>query len=998
MLFHVESGVNPKKSFTNVIMSMLLGLVAASFNLRPSLKKYLKTEEGWLNFTAGITTESGSVACAIEFNDGKARVLKSIPEFSDVVLVFKSDAVVKKLLAATPTDQIFMLLKSELRVRGNMGYLNIFFFLLSLLMNKKQIKQMKKERTTSKKALLKSAPEKRKDLSDEFLSRKNKRLKSRNVDPYVRYLDDPYLSEFSIEHFPRLKKFLDMHFTIIPEVCPELPSLITKWHKLNGFETDKDGKPWVPVLRKAHAYKYLMENRKPIIAGDSLLAGTTTSREVGCVVYPEGSGTLIWNELFTLPYRTYNPFNISEETRQLLHFEVFPYWNQRNFREWVREKYNNPLCQQIDERYALYFSWKQATISHTIPDFPKILRLGTSGMIEEIRREMEKDENDEEKAATKQAMILTLEGLTAYSKNLAAQATRDAAAETDPNRKEELEGLSKACTQVVEKPARTLYEAVNSMWITWVGLHMESMNAGLSLGRLDQWLQPYFLADIEKIASPEDRAKYTRDTIELIGHFYMRCTDHFPLTPDIANFYFGGSSSDQAITLGGVTPDGQDAVNDMTYIFLKVTEMLSIRDPNMNARFTPDINSDTYLKRLCEVNLITAATPSMHNDKAMFAALSPMGYDIRDIRNWSATGCVEPTLSGKHISHTNMQMMNMVAALEMALNNGWHPLTDWKIGPDTGIIERGDFKSFDDFFNAFTKQFKFIIDQSIEYNHMLAEAHQYIRPTPLLSSLIEGCIDKGKDVTKGGALYNSSGTAIVGLADVTDSLMVIKKLVYDEKKVTFADLKKAVDTNFEKDPALLALVRKKVPLFGSGSDEAVTMANRIAEWSHNYYDAIPHYRGGKYTTGFWSMSQHVAFGTLSGALPSGRQRGKPFTPGLTPQPFASQSLLDNIRDVAKLDPVNLNNNIAFNVKVVPSASDSQEKTVHDMFSYVKTYFGLGGMQMQMNAVTSAMLKDAMAHPENYRNLIVRISGYNAYFVTLNSDMQMELIERAEYRI
>ncbi len=388
MLFHVESGVNPKKSFTNVIMSMLLGLVAASFNLRPSLKKYLKTEEGWLNFTAGITTESGSVACAIEFNDGKARVLKSIPEFSDVVLVFKSDAVVKKLLAATPTDQIFMLLKSELRVRGNMGYLNIFFFLLSLLMNKKQIKQMKKERTTSKKALLKSAPEKRKDLSDEFLSRKNKRLKSRNVDPYVRYLDDPYLSEFSIEHFPRLKKFLDMHFTIIPEVCPELPSLITKWHKLNGFETDKDGKPWVPVLRKAHAYKYLMENRKPIIAGDSLLAGTTTSREVGCVVYPEGSGTLIWNELFTLPYRTYNPFNISEETRQLLHFEVFPYWNQRNFREWVREKYNNPLCQQIDERYALYFSWKQATISHTIPDFPKILRLGTSGMIEQIRRQM----------------------------------------------------------------------------------------------------------------------------------------------------------------------------------------------------------------------------------------------------------------------------------------------------------------------------------------------------------------------------------------------------------------------------------------------------------------------------------------------------------------------------------------------------------------------------------------------------------------------------------
>lgn len=998
MLPNTDSGINQKKTFADLIIRILLIVVAASFNLRPSLKKFLRTKEGWLNFTAGITTESGSVACAIGFQDGKARVFNSLPEFSNVILIFKSDAAVKKLLGATPTDQIFMLLKSELRVLGHMGYLNIFFFLLSLLMNKKQIKQMKKERAASKKELLKEAPKPRKELSEEFISRKNKRLKSRNVDVHVRHLDDPYLSAFTIEDFPRLKKFLDIHFAVMPEVCPELPSLVTKWHKLNGFETDKDGKPWIPALRKAHAYKYLMENRKPIIAGDSLLAGTTTSRQVGCVVYPEGSGTLIWNELFTLPYRTYNPFNISEETRQLMHFEVFPYWNQRNFREWVREKYNNPLCQQIDERYALYFSWKQATISHTIPDFPKILKMGTAGMIEEIRREMAKDGNDGEKAATLQAMILCLEGLRAYSKNLAAQAEFDAKQETDSTRRAEMERLSKACAQVVEKPARTLYEAVNAIWITWIGLHMESMNAGLSIGRLDQWLQPYFLADMEKIDSRQDRAKFIRDAIELIGHFYMRCTDHFPLTPDIANFYFGGSSSDQAITLGGVTPDGQDAVNDMTYIFLKVTEMLSLRDPNMNARFTPDINSDTYLKRLCEVNLITAATPSMHNDNAVFAALSPMGYDLRDIRNWSATGCVEPTLSGKHISHTNMQMMNMVAALEMALNNGWHPLTNWKLGPDTGIIERGDFKSFDDFFNAFTTQFKFIIDRSIEYNHMLAEAHQYLRPTPLLSSLIEGCIDKGKDVTRGGALYNSSGTAIVGLADVTDSLMVIKKLVYDEKKVTFAELKEAVATNFEKDPAFLAMVRKKVPLFGSGSEEAVAMANRITKWAHDYYDGIPHYRGGKYTTGFWSMSQHVAFGTLSGALPSGRQRGKPFTPGLTPQPFASQNLLDNIKDVAKLDPVNLNNNIAFNVKVVPSASDSQEKTVNDMFSYVKTYFSLGGMQMQMNAVTSAMLRDAMAHPENYRNLIVRISGYNAYFVTLNRDMQMELIERAEYRI
>ena len=998
MILYVNNSVNSRKSLTALLMKMLLRIVAASFNLRRSCNQYLKTSEGWIDLAVGLRTESRSVECAIRFKDGRVSVQGNIPEKTDVTIVFRSDAEIKKLLAATPSDQIFMLLKSEMRVEGSMMYLNLFFFLLSILMNKKQIRQLEKERKTSRENEIKKSPHARKELSDELTARRATRLKGEKVDSGVKYLEDPYLPEFGLDDFPRLKKFLDIHFTVKPEVCPELPRLVTEWHKKNGFETDAKGKPWEPITRKALSYKYLMENRSPIIAGDYLLAGTTTSREVGCIVYPEGSGGLIWNELFTIPYRSYNPFDISEETRSLLHHEVFPYWVHRNFREWVRIKYDHPLCMQIDERYAYYFNWKQATISHTIPDFPKMLSLGTSGIIEEIREELKETQGNAEKKATLEAMILTLEGLTAYSKNLAAQAIKDAAAQTDPVRKKELERLADICTQVVEKPARNLHEAVNAMWITWVGLHMESMNAGLSLGRLDQWLQPYFLADMQKITSQEDRAKYIKDAIELIGHFYMRCTDHFPLTPDLANFYFGGSSSDQAITLGGVTPEGQDAVNDMTYIFLKVTEMLSLRDPNMNARFTPGINSDTYLKRLCEVNLITAATPSMHNDSAMFKALSPMGYDIRDIRNWSATGCVEPTLSGKHMAHTNMQMMNMVAALEMALNNGCHPLTDWKLGPDTGVIEKGDFRNFEDFFNAFTDQFQFLIDRSIEYNDLLAEAHQYLRPTPLLSSLIHGCITKGKDVTKGGATYNSSGTAIVGLADVTDSLMAIKKLVFDEKKITFAALKNAVDTNFENDPALLAMVRKKVPLFGSGNAEAVAMANRITRWSHDHYASLPHYRGGKYTTGFWTMSQHVAFGILTGALPSGRQAGKPFTPGLTPQPFASKNLLDNIRDVAQLDPVNLNNNIAFNVKVVPSASDTREKTVHNMFSYVKTYFDLGGMQMQMNVVTSEMLRDAMAHPDNYRNLIVRISGYNAYFVTLNRDMQRELIERAEYAI
>ena len=987
-----------KKTSTNILIHVLLRLMALNFNLRKALNAYLRTGQGWIDFSLGIRTDSCSVEAGITFRDGHVSVSDTIPRDADVILHFDSDRSVKRLLSATPTEQIFMLLKSQLKFEGNASYFNLFLFLMSLLINKKQKKLMEKERQESTERLLKQSPVARTELSGELQARKAYRMKAESSDPGVKYLKEPYLSMYSLEDFPRVKDFLDIHFTVKAEVCPELPQLLTDWHKAHGFEVDRGGTPWIPILRKAHAYKYMMEHKKPIIRDNDLIAGTTTTKNIGIVVYPEGHGTMIWSELLTVPHRTLNPYDLSEETLKILHHEVFPYWANRNFKEWVRGKYNRPLCQKIDERYAVYFDWKSVTISHTIPDFPKILRLGTKGLIAEIRREKDAGPIDEEKAATLEAMILVLEGLTAYSKNLARQAAREAAVETNPQRTNELTRLAEICGQVVENPARTLDEAVNAAWITWVGLHLESTNAGLSLGRLDQWFQPYLETDMARLSTDAEREAYIRHAIELIGCFFMRCTDHLPLTPDLANFYFGGSSSDQAITLGGVTPQGEDAVCDMTYIFLKVTEMLSIRDPNVNARFHPGRNSDAYLKRLCEVNLIASATPSMHNDEVVMTSLRGLGYDERDLRNWSATGCVEPTLSGRHIGHTNMQMMNMVAALEMALNNGWHPVMNWRLGPATGDVGNGGCATFDAFFNAFTQQFKFLIDQSIDYNNMLAEAHQYLRPTPLLSSLIDGCTQKGRDVTKGGAVYNSSGAAIIGLADVTDSLMVIKKLVFDEKRVTFAELKKAVDSNFEHDPALYAMVTNKVPLFGSGSDEAVAMANRVTQWAHDYYGSLPHYRGGRYTVGFWSMSNHVIFGNLTGALPSGRRAGRPFTPGLTPQPCASRNLLDNIKDVARLDPRHINNNMAFNVKVVPSSSDTRESTVNHMFSYVKTYFQLGGMQMQMNVVNSDTLRDAMAHPENYRNLLVRISGYNAYFVTLNRDMQMELIERAEYGV
>lgn len=983
-----------KKSgrLANMLTNKVLKFMAIALTKSKKNREFLKCRDGWINFTIGLTTEDGAVKQSISFKDGKAKVNPNIDN-CDTILTLQDTGVLAKLASLPPNEILNLMLKNKMSSTGNMSYLEYFNLLLSVVMSKKQIKQMRKQK--------KEREEDGKTMSDErkeYAPKPRKKfIKADAVDAGVKCIvDDPYLSTYALEDFPRLQKYLDYHFTGVPEVCTERAQLLTDWFRENGFETQKNGKAWVPEVRQSKAYKYLMENRKPIIRKDNLIAGTTTTKTVGVPLYPDAIGLIFWGELLTVQDRLLNAYApLSKEEIHAINYDIFPYWIHRNMREYVREKYHEPTCQKLDERWAAIFMWKTVALSHTILDYPKLLRLGLTGIIQEIKDEMKNDKKiSNQKKEYLQAMITCYEGIIAYARNLAKQAKIEADAETNPERKQELIRIAQAVANSPENPPRNIDEAVNAIWIHWVGVHMESTNAGYSLGRMDQWLQPFFENDYKKLKTKKEKDAYVKHVIELIGCFYINCQDHLPLIPDIGNYLFGGSSSDQAITLGGITPDGKDAVNDMTYVFLKVTEMLSMRDPNINARYNKDKNSSTYLKRLCEVNVNTTSTPSIHNDTAVMASLIDHHYDPKDLNDWSATGCVEPTISGKHLGHTNCMMFNMVAALEMALYNGYHPLMRWNLGPKTGNPE--DFKTFEEFFDAFKKQLAYEADLACQYNNYLGEAHSVLRPTPMMSAMIDGCIEKGIDCTKGGAKYNSSGTACIGLADIVDSLMAIKTLVYDEHKYTLKELVDATAKNFEGYDIMRNQILTETPRFGSNNEEAVKMANRVTKFMKDTFWSHTNFRGGHYTTGFWSMSNHVAFGTLTGALPSGRLAFLPFTPGLTPEANASKSLLDNIKDVSMLEPTSMNNNIAFNVKVNPSPLESHEQTVEHLYSYAKAYSDLGGMQMQFNVVSSETMKAAMANPDAYRDLMVRISGYNAYFVGLNKELQLELIRRADY--
>ncbi|NOY69255.1 MAG: formate acetyltransferase [Deltaproteobacteria bacterium] len=986
-----------KNVLLNTATRLALKGLATQFNLRPGLRKYLKWADGWINFSVGLRTEDQSVAASIIFSNGHVNVADSISDHVDVTLILKDESILKKMAMSTPNELLNYILKNQVVIDGNMVFMQLFNFYLSLVLGRIHQHMLNRTNTADIRERKKAVGPCNKQLAEKLAARKAYRMKAApGIDAGVKFLTDPYLSSYGIEQFPRLAASLDRHFTQKPEVCPERPLLLTRWFRKNGFETDVNGKPWVPELRQAESFKYLMENKSPVIGKNDLLAGCTTTKPVGVLLFPDAHGAMIWGELKSSEKRVLNPFACTPKTADILHHEVFPFWTHRNFREVMREKYNTPLPLLIDERFVAYFVWKSVGISHTIPDFKRVLEKGLAGIIADIDARLLESRLSPDQKNSLTAMKTSLEGVIAYAAHLSENAFRLAAKETDKKRKAELIHMARICGKVPSGPAQSLDEALNAIWICWIAVNMENTNTGLSIGRLDQLLQPYFEMDMKTLLTSAEKEEYIKHAIEICGCFYMRMTDQVPVLPDIANYLFGGAGSTQAITLGGVTPDGKDAVNDMTYVLLKVTEMLAIRDANVNCRFHPGKNSDHYLKRLCEVNLITAATPIMHNDLAVFAALRQHGYPEADIRNWSATGCVEPTLSGRHFAHTGSILLNLVAAMEMALHNGTHPVMRWAVGPETGRVEDGDFKTFDEFYTAWAAQQGFIIDQAVALNNLYGKVHQEIRPTPYLSAVIDGCIKKGKDLVHGGALYNSSGTSNIGLVDVTDSLLVIKKLVFEDKAVSFERLKQVVDTDFANDPQLLAMVKNRVPLFGSGDPSAVAMANRVTNTIHDCYKKHLNYRGGPYTVGFWSMSQHVAYGTLSGPLPSGRLSAKAFTPGLTPSPNASLNFLDNIRAVAGLDPENMDNNIAFNVKLSPKPGESREKTIDDMHAYVKTYFNLGGMQMQFNVVTSETLKDAMANPENYRSLMVRISGYNAYFVTLNRDIQTELIERTEY--
>jgi formate C-acetyltransferase len=819
---------------------------------------------------------------------------------------------------------------------------------------------------------------------------------------------------------PRVALLKDAYFRALPEVCIERARLVTEYHLEHGLL----GKERISALDKARAYRHVLERRTPVVrhavgwgagmtrfdvADPQLFAGSTTSKFKGVPLYPEFLALSLWPELRSLPRRAHNPYQLSEADAEELNHEIFPAWIDDTLLELARKRcYRENLAAHGLERSApeialmsklvFFLASKANCISHTIPDFRRAVTLGLQAIIDEARarRAAASDDRARDHYA---AMAEALEGVVAYGLRLADRADELAASEPDPARRRELHELAEIHRRVPELPARSFREALTTVWICWTAVHLENPNVGLSLGRLDQLLWPLYRQDVAAGALDPAQA------VELVSCLWLKIGDHVPTIADAGEQLFGGTGSNQAITIGGVDARGGDAVNELTYVLLRATELMRLRDPNLNARYAPGVNAPEYLRRVCEVNVVTGATPAIHNDRAAITALTGRGDPLAQARDYGIVGCVEPVSAGRSYTHSAAILLNLTSVLELALFNGRHRHTglDRLVSFETG--DPATFVSFEELRAAFQRQAGWLVDRAVALNEALGRTHQAHYPTPLLSALFEGPMEKGRDLVDGGAAINASGATIIGLADVADSLSAIRKVVFEDRAVPFRDLVVALEKDFAGAEGARLKARladpERTPKYGNEDPAADGMVTWLLELLDGLFGAKVNYRGGRYRVGYWTMTNHAGFGRIMPATPNGRGARENFTSGFTAVSGATPHLTPVLNSAAAQPARFLSSGVALNLKYAPETGDPEAMLDRFVASVEGAFDPAGGtrdgaLEVQFNVTDHARFLAAVANPDAHRELLVRVSGYTAYFKDLNPQMQKEIIDRTEY--
>jgi formate C-acetyltransferase len=764
-------------------------------------------------------------------------------------------------------------------------------------------------------------------------------------------------------------------------ISAQRAALITDFYKENF------GKYSTPVMR-ALALKHICEHQTIYIGEKELIVGERGPSPKAVSTYPEVTCHNI-EDLKILNSRKNTPYKVSKETLNIYEEYIIPYWRGRT----MRERIFDTLPEEWKDAYgAGIFTefMEQRAPGHTTLD-GKFYKKGLLDFKNDIQKsidtlDFENDPDAAQKLAQLKGMSIACDAVILFAIRHSEYAKRLAKKEKKSKRKKELEAIASICKQVPANPPRNFWEALQMYWFMHLGTIIE-LNGwdAMNPGHLDRYFYPFYKKDINADKLTREQAK------ELLECFWIKFNNH-PAPPKVGvTAQESGTYNDFTnINIGGILPDGSDGVNELSYLMLEVMNDIHLLQPQGNIQLSRK-NSDRFLKAALKVVRKGYGYPSIFNADTVVEQQIRMGKKIEDAREGGTSGCVETGAFGKE-AYILTGYLNTPKILEITLNNGIDPMSGKRIGIETGDPE--GFSSFDELFSAFKRQLHHFVDIKIKGNQFIEQIYARHVSAVFLSVLIDDCIKNGKDYNDGGPRYNTNYIQCVGIGTITDSLSAIKKHVFEDRTLSMDKLLNALGSNYEQQASLRLMLANKTPRYGNDDDYADEIMQMVFKTLYDEIDGRPNTKGGEYHIDMLPTTCHIYFGSIMGASADGRKAGKPLSEGISPvQGADKKGPTAVIKSAGKMDQIRTGGTL-LNMKFMPKVLED-EKGIDKLSKLVRTYFQFDAHHVQFNVVDIETLKDAQKHPEEHRDLIVRVAGYSDYFVDIGKALQDEIISRTQ---
>lgn len=735
--------------------------------------------------------------------------------------------------------------------------------------------------------------------------------------------------------------------------------------------------------KRALSLKAALEELEIGVEKEELIVGNRTKGVRYGVVFPESGCSWVNKEFETLPTRPQDKFRIKKEDVKEFKEIIYPYWQDRSLEDVIKENYGEEINAIAK---VVKINQKDHAQGHICPDTKTWLELGPKGLMTKAYEKLKNcDENQKE---FYECTIIVLEGVCHFMMRYHDYILTMLESLEDDNKKS-LQRVADICANLASRPAQSFHEAVQSLWFLFIVLHMESNASSFSPGRMDQYLYPYYQKDIEKGIISKQEA------LEILECLWLKFNQIVYLRNQHSAKYFAGFPIGFNIAIGGIDENGCDIYNELSLLLLKAQYHLGLPQPNLSVRLNKN-SSHELIQEAIKVVAKGSGMPQFFNDEAIVnSMIKDLGIEEKDARNYAIVGCVELTTHGNNLGWSDAAMFNLNKALELTMNHGKCLLTNEPIGLDLGSIET--YESFEDLENAFQKQIDYFIEKMMKAEIVVEKAHQDCLPTAFLSTVIDSCLEKGVDVTRGGAKYNLSGIQMIQIANLADSLAAIKELVYDEKMITRHELLEALQADFKGYEIIQTMLLNKVPKYGNDVKWVDELGAKWAGYFRERMKDYTNYRGGLYHTGMYTVSAHVPMGENVGASPDGRNALTPLADGgMSPvygRDMAGPTAV--LKSVSRMKDSYTTNGGLLNMKFLPEFFKT-ETGMMKFENFLRAFVDLKIPHIQFNVVRREDLLDAKLHPEQHRSLTIRVAGYTAYFVELAGKLQDEIIERTAY--